>query len=49
MKRVYNVKTNDGISILVKAEESELEKLYMQDDIEEYSLAKIYGINDLKN
>lgn len=47
MKRIYNVRTNDGYHILVKAEQDELEKLFMADKIDEYSLAKIYTLKDL--
>jgi hypothetical protein len=47
MKRIYKVRTNNGCDIFVKAEQDELEKLFMANKIEEYTLAHIYTLKDI--
>ena len=44
MKKIYNVYTNERTHILVKATQEELEKLFAEDKIKEYTLARIYKV-----
>ena len=44
MKKIYDVYTNERTHILVKATQEELEKLFAEDKIKEYTLARIYNL-----
>ena len=44
MKKIYDVYTNERTHILVKATQEELEKLFAEDKIKEYTLARIYKL-----
>ena len=48
MKSLFIVETNDREKILVKAEADDLVELYRLNKIYEYSLAKVYGIKEIK-
>ena len=44
MKKIFDVYTNERTHILVKATQEELEKLFAEDKIKEYTLAKIFNV-----
>ena len=44
MKKIFDVYTNERTHVLVKATQEELEKLFAEDKIKEYTLAKIYKL-----
>lgn len=44
MTKIYDVYTNERTHILVKATQEELEKLFAEDKIKEYTLARIYKL-----
>ena len=47
MKQLFVVRTNGRENILVKAEQDDLERLFREDKIVEYTLATIYKLKEI--
>ena len=48
MKQIFTVRTNNRDNILVKAEQDDLERLFRENKIIDYTFPKIYKIKDEK-
>lgn len=46
-QQLYQVRTNNNSTVIVKARQEDLEKLYQEDKIKEYGLLKVYKVAEV--